>query len=485
MMPNQTSSSLALVKPAANRTEYHHEPLLKVDLLPYNYTDVGNAKRLIAAYGDDIIYCPEYKAWMVWNGSRWQQDTDGEVHRMFNRTIDAFRIQAAGIPNEEKRKEAMKHVQNSEGAGRIRCALECASTLDGVPISASRFDTDNWLFNCANGTLDLRAERPLFREARREDLITKTSPVAFDYSAVCPQFDAFLQSIFSGNTDTIGYVQRIFGYAMTGDVSEKAVFCVFGDGNNGKTTLLETMRYIMGDYAGQLLIESLMYHEGGRDLTANADIVGLKGLRMVTTTETERSSRLSEATIKQINGMSQIKARGLNSNFITFPPTHKILMDANHRPHVDSEDKSIWSQLKAIPCNAQIAEADKDPHLREKLRAEAPGILKWAAIGAWLWRRLRLEAPAEVAEATYRWQCDNDDLRGFFLSCCEFGPGRWTSSAVLDAEFNAWRDAEQSAATLPQMKKRIQNKGCVQETVRAGTAQIRGWKSIKVSKFNV
>jgi putative DNA primase/helicase len=483
-MPNPTTPSLALVKPVEKTTEYHHEAPPDVDLLPYNYTDTGNAERLIAAYGRDLLYCPEYKAWMIWNGSRWQQDADGAVHRMLVRTLRAFHGQIPEIPNAETRKTAAQHATLSEGAGRRRAALECASTIDGVCVSASQFDTDNWLFNCTNGTIDLRAERPLFREARRDDLITKSSPVAFDYSAVCPRFDKFLNSIFKGSAALIDYAQRVFGYTMTGDVSEKAIFCVFGDGNNGKTTLLETMRYVMGDYAGQIMIDSLLYREGGRDLTTNADIVGLKGLRMATTTETQRTSRLSEATIKQLTGMGQVKARGLNANPITFMPTHKILMDANHRPSVDSEDKSIWSQLKAVPCNARIPASEKDVGLRDKLRAEASGILAWAVIGCWLWRLHRLYAPPEIVSATADWQCENDNLRGFFLACCEFGPGLWTSSVVLEAEFDAWRESERSDATIPQMRKRIQMKGCIQSTKLENAVQIRGWKSISVSKFN-
>src|SRR5262249_51515381 len=264
------------------------------------------------------------------------------------------------------------------------------------------FDTDPLLLNCKNGTLDLRTGE--LRAHSRRDLITKMCAVRYNDTAKCPVFLRFLDTIFNQSGDLMAYVQRILGYALTDDVGEKALFCFHGDGNNGKTTLLEVVRYLLADYAGQIMIESLLTDNPFHRSTALADLADLRGARFVTTSEADRGKHLAEAQIKQLTGMGQVKSCRKYENPVEFPPTFKIFMDTNHKPMVRGQDAAIWSRLKLIPFTVTIPKDEIDKNLLEKLKREAPGILRWAVEGCLEWQRDGLNEPSEVSESVQEWQ---------------------------------------------------------------------------------
>jgi putative DNA primase/helicase len=461
--------------------EYRHEPAKNINLLQYNHTDTGNAERLIAAFGHDVRYCPELRKWLIWSGSRWKINAGSVVRKLAIRTLRLFYFQAAQIPDEDRRGKTEAFACLSENDPKIHAMLNCLKEDERIEIDARRLDADPWVLNCLNGTLNLQADRITFRDPCREDLITKTCPVNFGYDAECPRFLKFLHRIFDGDTALIEYIQRALGYWLTGAVHEKAVFCLFGSGSNGKTTLLETIRYVMGDYAGQVMIETLLRHDGTHDNAAMSDLADLKGIRFVTTSEPAGGSRLAEATIKQLTGMGQMKTRRIYENPIMFPPTHKIVMDMNDKPHVNVEDDAVWDRLKAIPCTVKIPAGERDGELCAKLKAEAPGILLWAAIGCWRWQRFGLEDSPKIQEAGALWQRENDAVGRFTNECCRFGLGTYASSSDLAATFAEWNSSEGYQLPIGKLRKRLHSLGCAPVSRRIDGNLQRGWSGVTVS----
>ena len=303
--------STVTTKPARAHTaesDYLSPPGREIpDLLRYPHTDLGNAERLVAMFGHNIRYCPPMKKWLVWNGRQWKVDGDGGINRKAKATVREFGAQAADIGDKEEREKAEGFAKCSESAGSIRAMLECARYEQGISISTAELDTNPWLLNCPNGTVDL--ETGELREHRQEDLITKMCPIEYDFSAECPRFPKFLRRIFDDNEEVMSFIQRAFGYALTGVVSEKAVFCFLFYGNNGKTTLLEVIRYVLGEYSGQLMIDSLIRRGAQQGANSNplADLSDLRGARLVTTSEAEEGAKLVEGQIKQLTGMGQVK----------------------------------------------------------------------------------------------------------------------------------------------------------------------------------
>ena len=219
----------------------------------------------------------------------------------------------------------------------------------------------------------------------------------------------------------VSYLQKVFGCAATGK-PEKLLFVFYGEGNNGKTTLLEVIRDALGDkeYAGQVQVDSLMIRpkEALSNNAVNTDLADLQGCRFVSSSEVEQGQRLSLSRVKYLTGLGQIKARRLRENMITFRPTYKLFLDCNHRPVITDPNDAIWNRVKCIPFKIQIPEAEIDTDFLAKLRTELPGILRWIVEGAVLYHREGLGDPPDVTAATEQYRQESDRLKEFFEDRC-------------------------------------------------------------------
>lgn len=425
-------------------------PPTGLDVLPYPYTDSGNGERLVALFGQDIRYCIEMQKWLVWDGKRWGVDDAQEVTQKAKQMARLLYSQVAGSTAGEK------HARQSESAASIAAALKRASTEPGIAISASSLDQNAYLLNCVNGVVDLKTGKLLPHD--RELLITKLCHLIYEPKAECRQFLDFLHWAMGANADAeltnktvrlISFLQRAFGYSLTGDVSEKVVFICWGkEGNNGKTTLLTLFRELLGEYSTQILIDSLMTQRGGSDSTLRADLADLRSARFVMTSEVEKEHKLSEGTLKRITaGQGKIKSRRLYENLIEFDGTHKLFMDCNHKPVVRGQDNAIWRRLLLIPFEVSIPDGEIDKQLPAKLLAEGQGILAWAVRGCILWMKEGLGVPQEMNAARQEWREHDDPLADFLEDCCDLPAadanheerGRhWVPSAKLSSAYAWW-----------------------------------------------
>lgn len=426
------------------------------DLLFYPHTDTGNAERLVRLYGSDIRFCADTKRWLAWDGRRWTSGNIRQIKNLFKKTIRKTGMQATDIADGEKREAAEKHARQSESAPRIKAALDCAECEERIGIEANALDKHPFLLNCHNGTLDLRTGN--LRAHDRLDLITKLLHVNYRADATCPQFLRFLHRIMGDEGDAgsnersdrlVAYLQKCLGYALTADTSEKAIFCFFGSGNNGKTTLLEITRFILTEYSTQLFIDSLMAHHSGESNTSRADLADLWGTRFVTTSEAEEGQRLAIGKLKYLTqGMGGIKACRKYENPITFEATHKLFLDANHRPIIHSADKAVWNRLKPIPFLVTIPPEEIDKTLLEKLKAEAEGILAWMVQGCLRWRTEGLGEPPEVTDAVSTWQVDSNRFLAFLDEHYERRAESWVPVAHLLPTYRAWCEANGEESRL-------------------------------------
>ena len=396
------------------------------------YTDIGNAARLADRCGGDLRYCAVWKKWLVWDKRRWEVDRTGKVNEKAKAVLDEMRDMPRLIADQQHR--YAKHVKRSSNKAGFNAMVELAQTIDGIPVMPDKLDADPWLLNCSNGTLDLRTGR--LRDHSRNDLLTKIVDINYDAEATCPTFDAFLRKIMKDNPELIHYLQRIVGYCLTGDVGEKVMFILYGDGNNGKTTFLETIRHILGDYAGQVPIQSLMKKNWGEGIPN--DIAQLQGKRFATSSETEAGQELAVAKIKQLTGLATVQARYLYAEFFEFFPTFKLFMDCNHKPTVPVDDPAIWNRLKFIPFTVTIPDTEIDRQMGKKLCAEAAGILAWAVRGCLEWQERGLNEPPEVCKATQIHHRDMDTVGRFLEDRCEIGSEFQEVTATLYAAHEMW-----------------------------------------------
>jgi P4 family phage/plasmid primase-like protien len=334
-----------------------------------NLTDLGNARRMVAAFQHELVFCVTYRQWYLYNGKRWKQDADGAIHRRAKAAVAGIFAAAASTTDTQKQQRLLKHALKSESARALQAMVTLASTEQGVAVTSTRLDRDLWLFNVQNGTLDLRSGVLSMHD--RSDYITKISPVEWDSTAECPHWDAFLDYAMKGDQEVIAFVHRFFGYCLTGLTTEQVLLFMEGTGQNGKTTALLILMYIMGDYAIQGAPGLLMAKRGESHPTEVAD---LEGVRFVANSEVEKGKPFAEVLIKQLTGSDRIRARKMRQDFYEFDPTHKLIIAANHRPIIKGNDEGIWRRVLRLPWERKIE--DKDPMFLDKLKAEAPGILR-------------------------------------------------------------------------------------------------------------
>lgn len=405
------------------------------------HTDLANAHRLVREHGDDLRHCVEL-GWLTWNGRAWSRDDGEPVRRaadVAQRLLSYAAAQLARAQGKEAQAAAealLVHARKSQSEPAIRRALELAKHLAPIACSADAFDRDPWLFNCAEGAIDLR--KGVLREHRRDDLITRMCPVAYDPNAKAPVWEACLARVLP-DADLQGFLQRVFGYTLTGSTGEQILVICYGSGANGKSTVLETVRRLLGDYAAHAQTSTLMHV---RERGADNDLVRLRGARFVTAIESGEGRRLDEERIKSLTGGDTITARLLYHEPIEFLPQFKLFVACNHRPEVRGTDHGIWRRLRLVPFDVQIPEAERDPQLGSKLDAEAPGILAWMVRGCLDWQRDGLQPPGAVLAATTEWRSDSDVVAQFIAERCVVMAGVSAMAGALHADFQTWARAQ-------------------------------------------
>jgi len=409
-------------------------------------TDFGNAQRLVAQHGADLHFSHLWGRWLVWDGNRWRIDNSGEIFRRAKDTVTTIFSEAANITDLNKRTAFVKHGTKSQSEARIRAMINLAESEVGIPVTPEELDSQPGLLNVLNGTVDLETGKLLPHQ--REDLLTKLAPVAYDASAPCPIWLGFLDRIMPGRNEMIEFLRRSIGYSLTGDVSEQVIFFLYGTGANGKTTFLNVIIEMLGDYAKQAAPNLLIAKRGESHPTELADLVGS---RFVASVEVEEGKRLAESLVKQLTGGDKMKARFMRQDFFEFNPTYKIFLAANHKPVIQGSDYAIWRRIKLVPFTVTIPENEQDKKLSEKLRLELPGILAWAVRGCLAWQRDGLGMPEEVHKATEEYRAEMDVLAGFLNESCTLAQGATVRVKDLYEKYKKWCD-ENGEVPLSQRK---------------------------------
>jgi putative DNA primase/helicase len=436
------------------------------------FTDTTNAYRLLTEYGKDIRFNFLWKKWIVWNGCQWEMDDGYLIHDRGLKMIRGIYAELLKTADMRDRIEIEKHGMQSESARRRKALIEVASWIPELNIKTDDLDRDPWLFNVKNGTIDLRMGE--MREHRQEDLITRIANVEYDLNADCPVWKKFVMEIMNYNADLIHFIQNAAGWAITGDTSEQSMFILFGTGANGKSTFLNTIMNLLGDYAIATPTETFMKKSG--DQITN-DIARLRGTRFVTTTEAEYGKRLSEPLIKQITGNDRMTARFLYGEFFNFVPTFKIWMATNHKPVIKGTDHGIWRRIKLIPFLTRIEEENQDKHLEQKLMREGPGILNWLIEGARRWRNEGLKTPSIIVSATDEYRAEMDVIGNFLKERCIQGEEGCIKARELFKCYQEWCDDHNEHAVSERFfGLRLKELGLEQKRMNDG----RYWHGIQI-----
>jgi putative DNA primase/helicase len=423
----------------------------------FRLTDIGNAERLIHQFGRDIRYVPVWKSWLVWDSRRWLEDETKQIERFAKACVRSMLADLRSPLFPAEHKDALRaHAYKSESNKSINAMIARASAEEGVAIAHTELDRDPWVLTVENGELDLHTAQ--LRDHRRESLSTKYVPIRWDPEARCDRWEQFLRRVLGGNQELISFVQRAVGYSLTGLTVEQCLFFLYGSGQNGKSTFLEIMRAVSGEYAMQADFTTFLERRG--DQGPRDDIARLLGARVVTSSEVGENKRLNESLVKALTGGDTVAARRLYSKAFEFEPAFKLWLAANHKPMISGTDLGIWRRIRLIPFTVEIPAEERDETLKDALKAELPGILAWAVAGCRLWQQHGLGLPDAVREATAAYRVEQDILGAFLDEYCEVGPGYSAPTPALYDAYREWaRDGELTPVSKIKFGRQLEERG--------------------------
>lgn len=390
---------------------------LPVLLLTAPLTDSGNAECLVELFSEDFRSAKnlahektESKGMFRWNGSIWAEDLARDFRDCAKWTARGRRLIAANAETQEARRKVFTYAMKSENRNGLENMCELASTDQRIVVREDVWDGDPLKLTVVNGTIDLK--EGMFYEPRREDYITKTARVDYDENAKCPLWEKTVGEIFRDNPEIVPYIQRVLGYCLTGLTEAHIMWFWYGDGSNGKSTILNTMKHLLGDLA---LPTSFSTFDTKNDNGRNDGLAELKGARFVVASEGEQGKSIAEAKIKSVVSSDGVSCRFLFNNLFTYIPTYKVILASNHLPSIRGTDKGIWRRIHIVPFNQKFEGKGEDQHMEEKLRTELSGILNWCLRGLQdFWETGGFDPPEVVLYSTKHLEKQSDMFQQWF-----------------------------------------------------------------------
>ncbi len=415
---------------------------------------------------------------MFFLGARWEGD----------RTLKAIRrsrqvcLEAAGRVMQDSRlteKQRTALAAAIESTQKIYGVEKLSRSDVNIAAVTEFWDKDPWLLNTPGGTVELHTGK--VREHRAADCITKCTKVT--PGGICPEWLKFLDRVTGGDGELVQYLQRVFGYALTGSTMEHALFLLYGTGANGKSTLLSVLMHIMGDYAVTAAMETFVESHGERH---PADLAMLMGARLVVAQETEEGRRWASSRIKVLTGGDPISARFMRQDFFTYVPQFKLVLSGNHKPGLRNVDEAIRRRFNLIPFTETIPVQERDQALPDKLKAEGPGILAWMIEGCLAWQRQGLDQPDAVRSATDTYLADEDVFSSWIDECTEREQGAFTRVSELHQSYKRWASkAGERELGIKRFSQQLQERGVERAQSPNPQDRARGFRGIRLNQTEI
>lgn len=443
-----------------------------IDLCPYPSNTIlkclhenedGDAKLLIAECQGKFCYDHSNQNWYYWNDHYWRLDKINNIFRSVEKVIEiygteknrqSFRMSKTTKDEEKKRCDnnikllsaRMKELRTSRRKKNILTIAKAG--VDSLGIPGENWDRQKMILGCKNGMVDLKTGELLPGEP--DMLIRSVSPVKWvDINESCPAWEKFISEIFSNDEELIKYVQRLLGYGITGSVKEHVIPILWGEyGRNGKGTLIETLKYVLGSLAFKAPNDFLLETKHKNSTGPDASVMALMGKRVIWCSETNKGARIDAAKLKELVGGDTISARPPYGKFqIEFKPTHLLLLLTNRKPQAPAEDTALWKRIHLIPFKwsfstepdpTKMWELPCDLDLPEKLKKEASGIIAWLVRGCMEWQKKGLKPPDVVTEATNEYRKEEDILGHFVEDYCVMYSGAKVQSTPFYRAYEHW-----------------------------------------------
>lgn len=395
---------------------------------PHPRTETGDAEFFAEMHAGSVRFDHRRGRWLVFGRHFWAPPTDGAVYRLAR---DAVRVRF-DLARKDDDKDRMAWALAGESRKRQVNLLALAQNFPPVADRGDGWDADPFLLGCSNGIIDLRTGA--LRAGTPDDRVTMTAHAPYDPKAACPLFVKTISEIFGDDEDLIAYVQRALGNSLTGDCREECLFVCWGDGANGKSTLLNTVGWLLDAYADDLPASALQLLKHRSEY--GNDVAKLDGKRFVTAAE-PNGMVLDDTRVKRLTGRDPITARFLYREFFTFEPTFKLWLATNVKPTIGGDDPALWRRIHLIPFTQSFL-GRENRGLKDALRAEGAGILRWLVEGCSAWQAKGLQPPDTVKAATDAWRRESGSLPRFLDARCVTGNDKRVRAGELYRAYEQW-----------------------------------------------
>jgi putative DNA primase/helicase len=409
---------------ADDERDRHQRAALEVaDARPPEFSDEALALRFAAKHGTAARYVAAWGKWLLWTGSHWQSDTTMRV-------VDYARA-ICRVASAEASSDKPKLAAAVASAKTVAAVVSLARADHRHAATVNQWDADSWLLGTPEGTVDLRTGR--LRPARPEDYITRSTEVA--PGGNCLLWRAKVLEICSDDPEFAGFLQRWFGYCLTGLTREEMLTFFVGEGGNGKGTVIETVMHVMGGYAIAVPMSTLIqkrYHDHP------TEIAKLHGARLAVASETSDGARIDASMVKRLTGGDILAGRFMRADFFDFAPTHKLVISGNRPLILGRVDRAIDRRWLTVLFEQSFP---PDKTLKERLRGEGGGILAWLIEGCVEWQRIGLAVPEVVRKATEQYIQDQDDITQFIEEFCVVDPNARVRARLLYDTWKPWAES--------------------------------------------
>lgn len=412
----------------------------------FEWSEMGMANLFAMLYVEEARYCIEHKCWYTYSEGAWRRDEGAIlVSEKIKDFVRLMILYCGEITDDDLRKNYMTFV-NKMGDRRMRDRILKDATGE-LHISASEFDANPYLINCLNGTYDLSDYS--FRPARWDDFLTMQTAFRHTVSrdVRCERWEKFIDEVTEGDKEKADFLQRALGYSMLGLSNEECMFILHGKTTrNGKSTMLNTIETMLGDYARVAPVGIICKSDRLRDAeAASPTLAGLKGKRFVTMSESNEYGKLDEEQIKKFTGGEEITARSLYQAATTYLPQFTLWLSCNDLPMVT--DKSIFAseRIKVVEFNRHFKPEEQDINLKADLTTQEAmsGIFMWLIRGYIRYKERGLTMPPHMKKVVKQYEKDNDLVLQFLEArCVKGGESDAIKAKDLYGNFKLWAKSE-------------------------------------------
>lgn len=401
----------------------------------YGENDTTLAEFLINQHQSSIVYHSTLKQWLVFNDGAWVNAEDAK-RLVFERYKQMVNVLKQHLQSGRYVPMSMKWLNNAMNHANYRSVLKIVETQ--LSIGVDKLDANPNLIGLKTNVYDMSTD--LLRPATSDDLVIKSLGTSHDKNATCPNWEKFILVAMQNDKKMVDYLQRLVGYFLTTSIREQQIFFFYGSGANGKSTFLDLVKALLGDYAIKINSDVIMKgNSGGRSNAVMAGIANLAGIRLAITDEMDdNNAAFDTQTLKSLSGDDEVTGRHLYSNPVTFKSTAKIVMYGNDKPYGNINDEGFWRRMRFIHFGYVVPQEHRDPNLLSTLKSEMPGIFNWALHGLAEWKRQGLNAPEKVVNDSAEYKKELDSITEYFDDNIEYQPNCVITSKTLFEGYVNW-----------------------------------------------